>query len=453
MRKLRTINLFLFSLLLIGTSWSVTYEGIALLNQTAIAAYFDNFFNYLYDSHGCLHFTPSDVYLLARTIPAGVELEIKSYADKQPPFDYKKTPFFADVTSSRQDMKYYADIFRDNRTNLLVYPGLERLFILVNRQPYLQMRVHPGPAKPFVQVFGVEAGKPINWDIDTMTPTDPGRYRILRSEEHYQSNLYNKTTFAPFGALIKHGGNSWAIQRKGKWYQVPQYVADDIDLPASERYFNYYDLQYDKNGRLSSLRWGSHDFGQDVILWTKDGRNRYPELGYAEGELLFDQVILIKDLAQMLTQSETNDYDACVAVNENFKTYRDLDEMIASKGTKVSANIHPDAALYYRYFYRLSLSDKEKTKLNNQISAAFAYPDKNTRARGLYNYVKDYVAVVEEKARWYRKLKKDWPFWQELKEKLQTDLEQSGVTDNSQRQAQVERWLNQRLYFQIITPR
>jgi hypothetical protein len=422
-----------------------TLEGIALLNATNLARYFNGLLQYLYDSHGCLHFTPADILLLSKTIPAGTELEIKRYSETKPPFDIKEIPFFADTVNSPQDITNYRETFLTNKTKLLVYPALNRLFIIVNGQPYLQVRVQPGPAKPYILAFNVERNGPIDWDNTTMTPTDPGRYKTLASPPHYHSNLYSRTTLIPFGATLAKRGQNWYFQDEGRWRRAPGYVAFDLSLPAGERHFNYYD---EIPG--VSARWGSHDFGIDTLLWSKDGRNRYPELGYAEGELLFARVLLVQDLAQMLTRPDTDDFDACVSGNENFKAYRDIYEFIQSGGQDNSESIQQEPARYYLLLHRLPLLSTVKEEIDSRILRAFADPNKDQRELGLYEYALDYVQVFEEKAHWYGQFKSDWPFWRDLKIKLREDFNKLKIDDPRRQEKLLENWLNQRLRFNLV---
>lgn len=445
------INRLFFALvffLAVGSSClASTFEGIALLNSTNLARYFNGLWQYLYDSHGCLHFTPADILLLSKTIPAGTELEIKRYSETRLPFEAKGIPFFADTVNSSRDMSHYAEIFRDNKTKLLVYPALTRLFVMVNGQPYLQVRTQPGPAKAYILVFNVEKDGPIDWDNTSMTPTDPGRYKTLISPPHYHSNLYSRTTIIPFGALLNKRGPNWFFQDEGKWRRAPGYIATDLSLPAEKRQFNYYD---EKHGH--SARWASHDFGTDTLLWSRDGRSRYPELGYTEGELLFTQVMLVKDLAQILTWPESDDFDACISGNENLKAYRDIYEFIQSKGQVNSENIQQEAARFYLLFRQLPLLSTVKDQIDSRILKAYADPNKDQREMGLYEYALDYVQVFEEKAHWYQQLKADWPFWRDLKIKLREDFKKLNIDDPRRQKSLLENWLNQRLRFKLIAP-
>lgn len=452
MKSKRLLITLCLILVLGGSCRAATLEGIAFLNHVNLAGYFNGLLQYLYDSHGCLHFTPADIYLLSKTIPPGTVLEIKCYSETDLPFSTEKLPYFADSTNSQQDITYYRKVFRENSTKLLVYPALNRLFVMVNGEAYLQVRAQPGPEREYIQVFNVEKGHPIDWDMSTMTPTDAGRYKTLKSQPSYRSNLYAKTTLLPFGAQMTKSGQNWVFTENGKSRYVPRYIVDDLLLLPEKRYFNYYDVKYDANNNPVSARWGSHDFGIETLLWSRDGSNRYPELGYAEGELLFTQVMLVKDLAQMLTQPEADDFDDCVSGNDSFSAYRDIDNFIRSGGKTNSPKLNQEAARYYLLVHKLPLLAQVKDKIDPRILKAFADPKKDKRELGLYEYALDYVQVFEEKAHWYRQFKADRTFWQELKIKLRDDFRKLKVNEIEDQHVLAEKWLTERLRFTLVTP-
>ncbi|KPJ66885.1 hypothetical protein AMJ44_07745, partial [candidate division WOR-1 bacterium DG_54_3] len=76
------------------------YESLKTINSFSWAKWFDQTLGFIYDSHGCLHFSPSDVFLLYKTIPAGIPLKIKKYQLKknEPPFPIEKVPYLIDKT-------------------------------------------------------------------------------------------------------------------------------------------------------------------------------------------------------------------------------------------------------------------------------------------------------------------------------------------------------------------
>jgi hypothetical protein len=430
-------------------------ESISLLNSTNLALMFDNYFTYLYDTHGCLHFTPADIYLLANTIPKGLPLEIKSYSETKAPFDAGNVPFFNTAVNSPADRKKFADIFRNYQTRIVVYPAIQRLFVMINEKPYVQVKTHPGPSLTYRTALYAEPGRPIIWDQEENTPTDAGNYKILGSTTHYLSNIYRQNTIVPFGAWMVKGPAGWVFQNDDKqWHPLPSFIARDLEQPYGSNDYNYYDVNQDNKGRIKAARWGSHDFGKYALLWTKNGKDRYPELAYCEGELLFDQVIFVKDIAQILTAPGTGDFDTLASKNSNFKLYRAIDDLVRSGGKNASPLLDPVAVACFRLFNRAKLSEGDKKQLNPKLIEAFSlYRSdqllRDPKYRGLVQYLRDYDQFIRERANWYKKVSADWKFWGHLRDLLQKDLEEMKVP-KEKRTLVVEEWISKRLEFGLI---
>ena len=66
---MKKLSISIAVLLLFGASIfasEVNYSSISILNSSNLAVMFEKYLGYLYDSHGCLHFTPSDIYQIGR---------------------------------------------------------------------------------------------------------------------------------------------------------------------------------------------------------------------------------------------------------------------------------------------------------------------------------------------------------------------------------------------------
>src|SRR4030042_1967535 len=70
-----------------------TLEAVDYLNSMNWAKLFEDHLGDLYNSHGCLHFTPSNIYLLTKTIAPGTPLTIKGYGETELPPAYQKAPY------------------------------------------------------------------------------------------------------------------------------------------------------------------------------------------------------------------------------------------------------------------------------------------------------------------------------------------------------------------------
>ncbi len=121
------------------------YGSLDLLNSKNLASYFNDYLGFVYDSHGCLHFTPADIYLLSKTIQPGTTLTIKSYQTRQLDFALENIQYLADLTSSEADLTRHQAVIKQGPTEIVVYPGLDLLFIIVNGSPYAKVKALAGP--------------------------------------------------------------------------------------------------------------------------------------------------------------------------------------------------------------------------------------------------------------------------------------------------------------------
>jgi hypothetical protein len=432
-----------------------TYESQALINGTNLADFIGDHLGFLYDSHGCLHFTPSDIYLLVKTVPQGAKLTIKGYGDKTLPDGYAAAPVFRKLVNSTGDVNKYADIFKQGSARLIVYPGLGQLFIVVNDQPLVRMKTSPGPAQNYRLVFAADPDGGIAWDSSLSTPTDSGNFKILGTTSHYLSNAYRDITIVPFGAWLQKQQGKWVFQDDDrKWFQAPSFIDSDLNLPYGQQDNNYLDVNVDKQGKISAARWAGNDFGKYALLWTADGRNRYPELGYCEGQLLYEQSVLVKDLAQLLTMPGADSFETCVNQNANFQVYRAVYAFLASSGEVVAATLDPVSCSYVKLYNGFSLTSADKTNIDDRIEKAFRERKQEPRQIGLYNFVRDYDNVFDKNAGWYTMVRDHWDVLGDLRAKLRHDYNAFGLYAPENRVIALERFLNDRLEFrQVIPPR
>ncbi|OGC25320.1 hypothetical protein A2291_02810 [candidate division WOR-1 bacterium RIFOXYB2_FULL_42_35] len=456
--KLCLAVLVLFGLA--SLAFAQTYQSIETINKTNLAIYFNDYLGFPYDSHGCLHLTPADIYLLSQVVPKGAPFRVMNYKldKKDPTYDFSRIPYLAGLINNQPEVKGLAQYFRNNSTSLIAYPSLDKLLILVNNQPYAQVKALAGPDQPFLVAFGVKKNQPISWDFMLTTPTDAGNYSILRATDHYISSAYYKNTIVPFGAWLVKNNNQWVYQENQHWYQLPAHLVKDLQSPTEQQQYNYYDISVDKQGRLVSARYAGHDFGKYVLLWTKDGKNHYPEMAYAAGELLYEQTMLVKDLVHLLTLSGSDDLNDCVGQNKNFVFYRELNDFVASKGKIVPKQLSPQMAAYYKLYNNLDPTKNDYQLIDQRVLKAFEEYQENRlprdtvkryQALGLNHYLRQNSQLINKYAYWYEKLKKDWAFWRELRQNLRTDFDQMGVFSLPNRQNILEQWLNDRLEFKF----
>ncbi len=457
MKKYILILLCLFLLAPAGLAKD-SYDSLKIVNGTNWVKYFDDLLGYRYDSHGCLHFTPADIYLLYKTIPAGIPLTVKSYKlkENEPPFDAAKVPYFVDKIKTDKDIKTQAAMFKNYKTELIFYPSLNMLFIMVNDGAYAKVSALSGVPYNFLMAYDVQKGKDISWDFMLSTPTDPGNYQVLRLTDHYLSSAYYKNTIVPFGAWIKKVKGIWSYQKGSKWYRLPDHVKADLMRPAVQREYNYYDVNVNHSGKVTAARYAGHDFGKYVMLWTVDGKNHYAEMGYAAGELVYEQVVLVKDLVHLLTLPATDDFDSCVAQNNSFSFYKELYDFIESKGSKIPSKGSRSFYANYKLFNGFDLDAEDNKYLDPRLIKAFKEHKENRlprnkqarwKALGLYHYLMVNSQIIDKQAHWYGKVKQDWDLFKNLRIKLREDFDRMGILSLANRQNIVEEWLSNRLEF------
>lgn len=461
MKKQFLLALVLALILLCGVAFA--YESLDRFNKYNWAKYFDQLVGFPYDSHGCLHFAPNDAYLLYKTVPAGIPLTIKNYnlGRNDPPFDLEKVPYLIDQTADLKALEKHAAVFKNYPTELVVYPSLDRLVIMVNGGAYAQVNALSGLPEYFLLAWEVELNRPIKWDSMLSTPTDPGRYTVLRTTDHYLSSTYYRNTIVPFGAWLRKEAGGWFYQKEGRWFKAPDHVAADLALPPERQQYRYYDQTYDQLGKLTAARYAGHDFGKYVLLWTKDGKNHYPEMGYAAGELVYEQLNLVKEVVGFLTNPGGDDFEELVGLSPNFSFYQKIFEFRDSQGSKTSADLNPVGLAYYRLFNNWQLSARDKELIDPRLLKAFREVNENRlprdqearrRALGLYQYLRLNALAIDKQADWYHNLKKDWPIFKAWRQELRRDFDQMGVYSLENRQNLTEKWFQDRLEFKKVVP-
>lgn len=442
-------------------AFSSDYKSIDMLNSKNLASYFGDLLGFKYDSHGCLHFSPSDIYLLYRVVPKGMPLRIKPYGSR-PPYDLEKIKYLNEMLGTQKDIASFAKYLEDGEASIVVYPSLGRLMVMINGSPYAQMRTLAGPPYVYRMVSELPKGAPVEWGGMIVTPTDPGNYRILGSTPHYISNAYRANTIVPFGGWMVRNRGRWLYQDGRSWRAVPGGIADDLDSGYGSTSFRYYDVNYGKDNVISSARWGGHDYGKYVLKWTKDGRTMYPEIGYCSGDLLIEQVNLVNDLSQILTAPGSDDAASCMESNINFTMYKKENTFVRSNGEEGGNGVDTAFRNYFKFYNGIEMTEEEKRQLDPRMVRAYAefklkestgnVASLNKDMLGLYAYLKLYDTILRKEAYWYQKIKDDWDFWGALKASLRDDLNKMGISDPKKRQYKVREWLEQRLEFRTVKP-
>ncbi len=439
-------------------------DSLNILNGFNFAKYFSNYLGGGYDSHGSLQFSPSDIYLLKNTIPKDAMLTIAEYGEVDLDKELNDLPILNSVVSSQEDVLSIAKTLQQGQVELVVYPTIGKLFIYLDGNPTYQVNTLAGFPEKYRQAFNVQKGKPISWDPILSSPTEPGDFKILISVDHYQNEINNDNTVVPFGSILNKVNGNWQFIDGDKIFLLPNSISKDLNLPVSQRKLNYFDVQLDVSGNATSAKWGGNDFGKYALLWTKDGKTTYPELGYCNGKLLFDQASLVEDMADILTGDGSDDFDRCISSNQNYLYYKAIYDFVESSGEVETTDLDPVECSYFRLFNNLKLSDGDTRNIDIRVLKAFnhyrdddlpVFPWERSQKEkeiGLYNYVKDINTSFLKQAGWYKLLNNDWPFWSNLRTKFRGDFKKIKIFSPINRKAVVEKWLNDRLEFVAAVP-
>lgn len=459
----RSVLAILVLLAFVGNGYAEdqNYSSLNKLNSDNLAIRFEKYLGYLYESQGCLHFTPSDIYLLTQIIPKGTPLDIRPYSDNAADVGTDNIRFLNELVNSKEDIDKIKQALKSTETKLIVYPSREKLVIKIGGAPFAQVRLLAGVQNNLRLPIYIEKGGPIIWDPMVSGPTDPGDYKILASVRNYKSNNYRQNTIIPFGAIIKLENGVWIFDNGDKWLPAPKNVVNDLLLPNNEKNYNYYDILTDNSGKTVSLRWGSNDFGKYVLLWTTDGRNYYPEMGYAEGELLYEQSLFVEDLAKILTYQGSDDFEELAAKNENFVFYKAMNEFIESGGTARSPLIDEANAAYFKLFNGMPLSSQDYSYMDNRVIDAYKKIKNGElpflwisreETRGLYQFLKLNSMVFKKFAGFYKNTKDEWEFWKGIRQSIRDDFKRLNILSIKNQKDITEYLINARLEFRYLSP-
>lgn len=455
-----TIAILIFSII---SAFSDSYESINQINSINWTKYVNGSLNYLYDSRDCLKFTPSDAYLLTKTIPKNTTLTIKAYNDQNITAEMLNAPYFSESVNSAQDIETYAKLFQNNQTKLILYPSQKRLYITVNNIPKFQVTCFPGPKEEFKQLVAMTKNGFITLEAAPIKPTDQGDYKILDKTSHYIDRDQFDLTVVPFGALIKKEDDGSFSFRDGKQtYILPKSLADDLSLPFENIKYAYYDLDYDQSDNIIAARFGSNPYGRGMLFWGKQEKNATQHMAYSDNDESFDQAIFIEDLAEILTDPQSDNFEDCVSNNENFSIYRSIYNFIQSSGESISQDLDPVSCSYYKLFNNLKLTQDDLNNLDPRMIEAVNKYNKNElpwfpweygkkeELISLYYYIKSFNISFNDLANRYSALRDQWNNLTSLRLNLREDFTVQNVFSIENRQDLVARWLTNRLEFRQV---
>ncbi|MFA5113889.1 MAG: L,D-transpeptidase [Candidatus Margulisiibacteriota bacterium] len=396
------------------------FESLRLINAANWGKLFNEMLGAIAPSKGDLHFAPVDAYLLYRILPVGLPLTVKPYhlAGADPSFRPEAIPFLADITLAETDIEKHQKRLGQN-ASAAVYPSLGRLFLLADGAPYAQVRVAAGPVEDFLL--------PNDPFLNKQTPA--GWYKLSARTNHYLSGAFYEESVVPFGAWLQPVNGTWSYQEGGAWFRLPGRIAADLAAAPDRRVGRYFDVQTDSDGRITAARWGDNRFGRYALFWSVDGRVGSPFSGYAPGGAVFEQVMLTKDLVELLTAPGPDDFDAAVSRNRDLANYQ------ASGSVKPA--LTPAEAK--------AVGEFTEDRLPREKGARRA-------ALGRYWQVQTDQLALARRAGWYERIRREWPFFRQLREQLRADFTRMGVYALENRQNVLEEWLTDRLEYRTVTP-
>lgn len=459
-KHIKTILNVVFLFVILQTLiFAQTYESISILNNTNFVRFINNsYFTSLKKSNGDIHFTPIDIYLLAKVLQEGVTVEVM--ADYTiPKYSLETLEVFSDIVDF-DNIKSYERIFRENDVKIEIYPAINKAVVLVNDSPYVQLKVSTGPTKEFSRILRILKDDEIYFNDLQSFPTTSNRYETLEIIQDYISNSNPSTTIIPFGTVITHEDRIWKYEYKGKTFSLPEEIATDLELAYAERKYNYLDIKIDpKTQKTNSAIWAGHPFGKYTITLYKANNTNPTLLFYSPGEYVYEQENLIKNLSRILTIPEEDTFDEVILSNPEFSYYKDINTFITSLGSIEPTSLNSTECSYYRLFNDFKLTDKDYQNIDQRITDSFNayvnnknynYGTKKQIPLSIFTFLEENSQNFEKKSNFYNLLKNNWELLKELKIKLRTDFEDLNIFSKDERAQKLKDWMTERLEFKKI---
>lgn len=351
---------------------------IKALNSYNINKIEQTFLGYQYDSHGCFHFYPRDIYVLYRIIPKGSLFIINNYK-KNAPIKYKRLPLLASKISSTRDIKYYQNLFTNKNFEAKAFPKDDLWVIFHNKKPLFKIKTIGGPKKNYYLSFGADTNKKITFEKSLAHQTTPGTYYFWGGDKDFYTPYYNDTTLLPIGSKISQQYNgSYVYEKKGKTYPLPKSIKEDMKNQCDILNFKYYDIKQNKEGRIKEAKWCSNDFGKYVIYWSRDKKSIRSEIGYATGDLLYEEIIFLQDLANALAKGSIKfNKQEFISSFSDYNNYLSVYDFLYNQNSDINIKNY-DVNTYLKMMYRIKVSYKDWEKISPIVRAAYKkyhFPD------------------------------------------------------------------------------
>lgn len=390
-------------------------------------------------SHGCLHVSPQIVRILYDIVPPGTEVEIKEYGENPPEGSAKIPHLLSCVVSAGSLAQAQKAFARPGNLKLTAYPGPGLLILSYKGQPYAWAGFRPGFPQTSQMYMGHANGQPV-FDKYYLTRTVPGLYWMSYYTDYLQASYYPLTTSLPYGARLLRAKSGWVYRTKDQERAVPREIEQDLNRPAEERQFEYFEEKKDQNGQLTSVRWGNHDYGVYVLGFSDANGVLNQDLIYAPGLLINIQRKIVHDLVSLITSASADLVKLAQVLPDRRRDllfYNYANNPTASQYIRKTQK-EKEYYAYYKLYRGLSLDGaerklvlplffaaltylnkgpgyltKEETKSLVDLGAAVRQDDKviydEKKIRGIYYNLAEIGNQVETGARRWAALKQNWP--------------------------------------------
>lgn len=462
-------------MLLLFASWGASSTGaselIDLLNGYNVPAECQEFLGHPYDSHGCFHFYPADIYLLYNLIPNLVGLEIKPY-NVTPNLDLEAIPWATRFITTKDQIKLQQNLLTLNNTAIIGYPGSNLWVIFYQKKPLFKLKALPGPTKPYYLATTTSPNQ-ISYDHSLSEATTPGKYYIFGRSDDFYTIHYKSTTIIPMWGKIKKGTNGYVFYRNGMAYNVPQEIAYDLTNNFTSQYkYNYFNAQKSESGKIDEAQWASHDFGKYTLFWSQDKHNICNEMAYATGQVCFEQMQYLKDLASALADVTANTQDKFLAHFGEYLEYRKIGAFLSGENNFYLND--PVVTTYLKLMYKQKIPPQEWLQVPPHLRAAYKLyyfpddmpltPDEITalsrvglhltdkyKIYGLERELFLYKIAADKLILKFSYLRKNFDFFQKIKLAALKDFDNSGIKNTAAKEKILYNMLLKRIYFDTIS--
>ncbi|OGC04911.1 hypothetical protein A2276_03025 [candidate division WOR-1 bacterium RIFOXYA12_FULL_43_27] len=403
-------------------AYAFSFSSVDYLNRYNYGVLLNKMLGDLYKSHGCLHVSPRNSYLLYRLLPLKTRVVVNNYNKIIDEEKIALIPYLADLVNFEEDLEILRTKWGAGALKAEVYPKQGFWIIYLNGSPMAKIEIKGGPQNKMYVMQGRDGkGRPI-FEDKLSYPTTAGTYYVYKKMENYLSNAYRDTTVIPMGGLLKKEKGRWTFDGKG----IPSVIKDDLESDAENRTFEYFEKVKGEDGKLIQARWGSNPFGKYPIQLSPDGIRPSPELVHTSGDLMMEQRRLVDDLISIISAPK-EELDDCIEYSNSFSLYKACSDFV--KNPERDDLIEPLYSGCYKLNFGLALTSSEAAV----VPADFQSLDKSSlppeKIYGMRYDLFLYAVTVIKGANAYDALKERWDDISGIRKALLSDFKYFSVRD------------------------